>query len=205
FCYYKRKMTRKFSLACALQIAAQTALAQSAWRLVWSDEFNGPANTLPDSSKWTYDTGANGWGNSELENYTTDAANAHLDGNGNLVIVAQRTATGGYTSARLKTQGKFATTYGKIEARIRIPYGQGIWPAFWMLGSNIDTAGWPNCGEIDIMENIGGEPAMVHGSLHGPGYSGATPVTATYSLPAGQPFSKGFHIFSVVWTQQSIE
>jgi beta-glucanase (GH16 family) len=178
---------------------------QSNWQLVWSDEFNGPANSAPDTSKWTYDLGATGWGNNELENYTNSVENAHLDGNGNLVIRAVRTAAGGYTSARLKTQGKYAVTYGKIEARIKIPFGHGVWPAFWMLGSDFDIVGWPKCGEIDIMENIGGEPSVVHASLHGPGYSGSSPVTSTFTLPAGQLFSNDFHIFSVVRTPEGIE
>jgi beta-glucanase (GH16 family) len=178
---------------------------QSHWQLVWSDEFNGPANSAPDTSKWTYDLGATGWGNNELENYTDSLENAHLDGSGNLVIRAVRTAAGGYTSARLKTKGKYTVTYGKIEARIKIPSGHGVWPAFWMLGSDFDTVGWPKCGEIDIMENIGGEPSVVHGSLHGPGYSGSSPVTSTFTLPAGQLFSSGFHTFSVVWTPEGIE
>lgn len=178
---------------------------QSDWQLVWSDEFNGPANSAPDTSKWSYDLGATGWGNNELENYTDSLENAHLDGKGNLVIRAVRTAAAGYTSARLKTQGKFAVMYGKIEARMKIPFGHGVWPAFWMLGSDFDTAGWPKCGEIDIMENIGGEPSVIHGSLHGPGYSGSSPVTSTFTLPAGQVFSSEFHTYSVVWTPEGIE
>ena len=197
-------MVRPILAVCAFLAAAHAAVAQTAWKLVWSDEFNGAAKSLPDQTKWTYDLGASGWGNNELENYTSTLANAQLDGNGNLVISALHTASG-YTSARLKTQGKFTTTYGKIEARMKIPYGQGIWPAFWMLGSDIDTAGWPACGEIDIMENIGREPSIVHGSMHGPGYSGGSALTAAYTLPNGQKFSGDFHIFSVVWSPQSVE
>jgi beta-glucanase (GH16 family) len=132
--------------------------AQTRWTLAWSDEFDGPANSAPDQSKWTYDLGAGGGGNHELEVYTDLRENSFLDGKGNLVIRAQRSTSGGYTSARLKTQGKFSTAYGKIEARIKLPYGQGVWPAFWMLGSDIDSIGWPACGEIDVMENIGREP-----------------------------------------------
>jgi len=171
---------------------------------VWSDEFEGPANSVPDQAKWGYDTGATGWGNQELENYTKSPDNASLDGNGNLVIRAVRTASG-YTSARLKTQGKFTTTYGKIEARMRIPYGQGLWPAFWMLGSDIDTIGWPACGEIDIMENIGREPSINHGSMHAPGFSGGNSMTALYTLPNAQKFSDDFHTFSIVWSPQAVE
>src|SRR5437870_8184827 len=101
--------------------------------------------------------------------------------------------TRNYTSARLLTRNKFSQAYGRFEARIKIPYGQGIWPAFWMLGSNIDTAGWPNCGEIDIMENIGREPSIVHGTMHGPGYSGAQGIGAPYALTSGA-FSDAFHV-----------
>src|ERR1051326_6211872 len=143
------------------------------WRLVWSDEFEGPPGSPPDRARWTYDRGKTGWGNRELENYTDSTANASLDGEGNLVIQAIADAAGEYTSARLKTQGLATFTYGRIEARIKIPFGQGIWPAFWMLGEDIPTAGRPRCGEIDIMENIGKEPATVHGTVHGPGYRGA--------------------------------
>src|SRR5438552_1554566 len=156
-CRHNPIMLRLLFTICAWLLVAQVIPAQTAWRLVWSDEFDGPANSAPDQTKWAYDTGATGWGNQELENYTKSPDNASLDGKGDLVIRAVRTASG-YTSARLKTQGKFTTTYGKIEARMRIPYGQGLWPAFWMLGSDIDPVGWPGCGEIDIMENIGREP-----------------------------------------------
>src|ERR671922_1323922 len=152
------------------------SLAASGWTLSWSDEFNGPDGSAPDSFKWTYDLGGQGWGNKELECYTNRLQNAHIQA-GNLVIAAQKESapfacsdgtTGSYTSARLKTQGLFSQPYGRFEARIKIPEGQGMWPAFWMLGNDITTVNWPKCGEIDIMENIGKEPATIHGSLHGP-------------------------------------
>jgi beta-glucanase (GH16 family) len=185
-------------------LSAQDAVRLQPWRLAWSDEFDGPANTSPDRTKWTYDLGRTGWGNAELENYTNSTDNAFLDGSSHLVI--QALANGGsYTSGRLKTQGLVGITYGKIEARIQIPYGQGIWPAFWMLGTDIDTAGWPRCGEIDIMENIGKEPSTVHGTIHGPGYSGSKGIGAPYALPAGQRFSDEFHVFAVLWEHDSIE
>ena len=176
------------------------------WNLVWSDEFNGPDGSAPDSSKWTYDLGGKGWGNSELECYTNRLQNAHIQG-GNLVITAQKeniTCSDGvssnYTSARLKTQSLFTQAYGRFEARIKIPAGQGMWPAFWMLGNNITTAGWPTCGEIDIMENIGKEPGTVHGSLHGPSTTSRTSdATAPFSLPAGQAFANDFHLYAVEW------
>src|SRR5690242_11677650 len=142
------------------------AAAHPYWTLVWSDEFDGPAGDAPDGTKWIFDLGANKWGNEELENYTDTRANSYLDGIGNLVIESREVAPGQYTSARLKTQTKFTVEYGKIEARIKLPAGQGIWPAFWMLGANIADAGWPKCGEIDIMENIGREPSIAHGTVH---------------------------------------
>ncbi len=188
----------------ALLFLSLSAIAQTGWKLVWSDEFNGPANSPPDSTKWARDLGAGGWGNNELETYTNSTDNAYLDGNGNLVIVARQTP-GGYTSARMKTQGNFSTTYGRIEARIKIPFGQGLWPAFWMLGDNISSVGWPNCGEMDIMENIGREPSTVHGTVHGPGYSGGNGITAQYVLPNGQKFSDDFHVFEVIWTPDTVQ
>ena len=175
------------------------------WSLVWSDEFDGPSGSAVDSSKWSFDIGGNGWGNNELETYTDRTVNAHVEG-GLLVIKALKetfTGTDGitrnYTSARLLTKNKFTQAYGRFEARIKIPYGQGIWPAFWMLGDNIGTVGWPTCGEIDIMENIGKEPSIVHGTFHGPGYSGAQGISAAYALPNGQKFSDDFHTFAVEW------
>jgi beta-glucanase (GH16 family) len=170
----------------------------------WSDEFDGPANSLPDQTRWTYDLGNNnGWGNHELEAYTNLPGNVHLDGNGHLVIHVEQTGSG-FTSARLKTKGLSAIRYGRVEARIKLPSGQGIWPAFWMLGDNIDTKQWPECGEIDIMENIGKEPSLVHGSLHGPGYSGDRDYTSEYKLPGGVHFADDFHVFAVEWEPKTV-
>ena len=163
----------------------------------WADEFDGPANTLPDPAKWTYDLGNNnGWGNRELENYTNLVQNVHVDGSGHLIIHVDQSGST-YTSARIKTQGLFSARYGRVEARIRLPFGQGIWPAFWMLGTNITSVGWPQCGEVDVMENIGREPSVNHGSLHGPGYSGGNSVTGLFTLPGGVRFSDDFHVFAV--------
>jgi beta-glucanase (GH16 family) len=190
-----------FLSACPIARASNP----TGWTLVWSDEFDGPSGSAVNSSRWSFDIGGNGWGNNELETYTSRTANSHLEG-GRLVIKALKETFAGpdnitrhYTSARLVTKNKFSQAFGRFEARIRIPYGQGIWPAFWMLGDNIDTAHWPNCGEIDIMENIGKEPSIVHGTFHGPGYSGGSGVTAAYALPAGQKFSDDFHTFAVEW------
>jgi beta-glucanase (GH16 family) len=176
------------------------------WTLVWSDEFNGADGSAPDSSKWTYDTGGKGWGNNELECYTNRLQNSQIQG-GNLVITARKESTSCsdgvascYTSARLKTQGLFSQAYGRFEARVKIPAGQGMWPAFWMLGNDITSAGWPKCGEIDIMENIGKEPGGVHGSLHGPSTTGPTSdLTSTFSLPGGPKFADDFHLYAVEW------
>jgi len=179
--------------------------------MVWSDEFNGPDGSPPDSKKWVTETGGGGWGNKELETYTDRAVNAQQK-RGYLVITAQKETykgsdniTRNYTSARIKTQGLFDHLYGRIEARIKIPYGQGIWPAFWMLGNDISTpgVGWPACGEIDIMENIGKEPSTVHGTIHGPGYSGEKGIGSPFSLPSGK-FADGFHIYAVEWEPNQI-
>ena len=178
----------------------------SGWVLSWSDEFSQADGATPDKSKWTYDLGGAGWGNQELETYTSRAQNVQVH-NGNLAIIAmQENFTGSdgiarnYTSARLKTQTLFAQAYGRFEARIKIPKGQGIWPAFWMLGNDIETIGWPKSGEIDIMENIGREPGMVHGSLHGPSTTAPTSdLTATISLPAGQGYADDYHVYAVEW------
>jgi len=178
----------------------------SPWRLTWSDEFNTPDNSIPDPKKWTHDVGGNGWGNHELESYTSRPENARVVG-GNLVITArqeQYTGADGitqpYTSARLKTQGLFAQAYGRFEARIKIPRGQGIWPAFWLLGDDISRVDWPDCGEIDIMENIGREPDMVYGSLHAPSYVAPTSDASKGTpLPAGKAYADDFHVYAVEW------
>ncbi len=182
---------------------------KAAWKLVWSDEFSGPDGSAPDSSKWTYDIGGNGWGNHELEYYTSRRQNVHLE-HGMLAIRALResyTGPGGvhrdYTSARLKTQGLFEQAYGRFEARIKIPYGQGLWPAFWMLGADVGKVGWPRCGEIDIFENIGREPSVIHGSLHGPNFppQGATGI---YTLPNGERFADRFYVFAIEWEPEVV-
>ncbi len=176
-----------------------------AWNLVWSDEFEGSSNSPIDTSKWTAEVGGHGWGNNELEYYTDRIENAYQS-EGSLIIKAIKEkytgadkVTRAYTSARLITKGKFSATYGRFEARIKIPYGQGIWPAFWLLSANIDSVGWPTCGEIDIMENIGREPSTVHGTLHGPDYSGGKGLSGSYSLANSQRFADSFHTFAVEW------
>lgn len=198
------------SILILLLAAAGSASAQN-YTLRWSDEFDGAAGTAPSSANWGYDLGGNGWGNNELETYTNRTDNAFLDGDGHLVIKVINESFKGsdgikrnYTSARILTKDKFSQRYGRIEARIKIPFGQGIWPAFWMLGSNINQVPWPSCGEVDIMENIGREPSIAHGTLHGPGYSGGAGLTGSLTLPDGQKLADDFHIFAVEWEPTSI-
>jgi beta-glucanase (GH16 family) len=175
--------------------------ARPGWTLVFSDEFEGPSGTPVDTAKWTLVNKGDGFGNNELEFYTNRANNAALDGNGSLGIHAIREAYMGrnYTSARLESASKLERAYGRFEARIKLPAGQGIWPAFWALGADIGTVGWPACGEIDIMENIGREPSTIHGSLHGPGYSGGNPLSASYVLPSPGKLAEAFHVFAAEW------
>lgn len=187
---------------------SKQTLPDRSWTMVWSDEFNEAAGTSPDVSKWTFDigNGTNGWGNNELQYYTNRPENVAMDGNGNLVITAKSEGYNGYayTSARIKTEGLYEQEYGKVEARLKTPYGPGIWPAFWMLGNDVNNVGWPQCGEIDIMEMKGNQPSIVHGSLHGPGYSGGSPITDAYGLENGR-FDTDFHTFSVEWTPDKID
>lgn len=188
------------------------ATANAQWSIVWSDEFAGPAGTGPDASKWTYESGNhNGWGNNEREYYCAPGLagqancdlrnpNLRLDGHGNLVIEARKEMPAErWTSGRMNTKGAFSQAYGRFEARIKVPKGQGIWPAFWLLGANSKSEGWPACGEIDIMEILGHQPSIVHGSMHGPGYSGAHPLTSSYVLPGRRSFAEDFHVFAVEW------
>jgi beta-glucanase (GH16 family) len=176
------------------------------WRQTWSDDFDGPANTAPDRSKWAYDIGGHGWGNRQLEFDTDQLSNAHLDGDGALVITAikQKYGNNEYTSARLRTQDRFQQRYGRFEARMRLPEGAGLWPAFWLLGSNLASAGWPACGELDVMEHRGREPGTIHGSAHGPGYSGDNPKTDSYTLPAGDSFADDYHVFAIEWSPDEV-
>jgi beta-glucanase (GH16 family) len=175
------------------------------WLLVWADEFDGPVNSQPDPSKWKFDLGSVGWGNHELQEYTSSLDNVSIDGDGHLAIRAVRLGPKKYTSGRLKTKGLLEVQNGKIEARIKIPFGRGIWPAFWMMGADVFQNGWPRSGEIDIMENIGREPALIHGTLHGPGYSGPNAISSRAGLPGNSRFADEFHIFGVEWSDHSID
>jgi beta-glucanase (GH16 family) len=176
-------------------------VAPAGWVLDWSDEFDGQAL---DHGKWVEELGGHGFGNNELQFYTARPENVRVE-DGKLVIEARREDWEGkhYTSARIKTAGLLERTHGRYEARIRIPRGQGIWPAFWLLGADCKTTGWPRCGEIDIMENIGKEPGTVHGTIHGPGFSGDQGFGGPDSLETGA-FADGFHVFAVEWEPREI-
>lgn len=180
------------------------------WNLAWSDDFDGPAGTPPDAAFWDYDVGGSGWGNDELQFYTSRPENVALDGKGHLAIVARKETYQGrsYTSARINTQGKFEQALGRWEARIKLPAGQGIWPAFWLLGASFPVVGWPACGEIDIMEARGQAPGTVNGTLHATGYSGGSSLTAQYNCQVAPtcatppctptcPFDTDFHVYAV--------
>jgi beta-glucanase (GH16 family) len=182
------------------------------WTLTWSDEFDGPSGSGVDPSHWSFDTGGGGWGNDELEYYTSGTSNAVVS-NGSLVITATTDGASGYpcwygpcqyTSARLNTAGKFSQQYGRFEARIQIPEGQGVWPAFWMLGDNIGSAGWPGCGEIDIMENIGSTPDTTYGTTHGPGPGNYPGVGLSGAFNGGAPMGNGFHVYATEWSASSV-
>jgi beta-glucanase (GH16 family) len=189
------------------------AAAAPAWNLVWQDDFNGEADTPPDPAYWTAQVGGDGWGNNELQYYTDSTGNAAQNGQGQLVITARKEEPAGstcwygpcqYSSARLTTKDKYAPQYGKIESRMKLPAGQGMWPAFWMMGSDFDSTSWPNCGEIDIMENVGNEPDTVYGTIHGPGYSDANGPSGSTRNPDGTPLSDAFHTYSIEWLPDSI-
>jgi beta-glucanase (GH16 family) len=169
--------------------------------LVWADEFEGPAGTAPDPRTWRPETGGGGWGNAELQYYTAGTANAALDGAGHLAITARHDGLR-YTSARLTSKNLRSVRYGRIEARIKLPGGRGIWPACWLLGDDIDQGGWPRCGEIDVLENFGIDPAVVHGAVHGPGYCGGGGISG--ALDAGSPLAAAFHVYAIRWEPDRI-
>jgi beta-glucanase (GH16 family) len=203
-------LTIGLTVTCGAQGPTAAPTKSNGWKLVWSDEFNGPNGSAVDRTKWVFETGGDGWGNQELESYTDRIENASVH-DGNLVIQAvegKYTGSDGiarnFTSARLKSFGKFSQTYGRFEARIKIPSGQGMWPAFWMLGDDVDKNGWPACGEIDIMENVGKEPTIIHGSIHGPGYIYGAGIEAPYTLPGKKHFADDFHVFAIEWDPDSV-
>lgn len=186
---------------------------------VWSDEFSGPSGSAPDPATWTYDVGNNaGWGNNELEVYCAASSaippcdpanpNAFQDGDGNLVIRAIRTAGGHWTSARLKTEGLRAFHYGRVEARMRLPVGGGLWSAFWMLGVDLAKVGWPDSGSIDVVENVfhGLGPSTIRSTVHGPGYAGVNGLWQDYALPGtGRVDDAGYHAYGVIWSPRMLQ
>ena len=182
-------------------------LADERWALIWHDEFRGEADSPPDADRWDFDigTGESGWGNNELQYYTDRPENIRQNGEGFLIITGRREAYEGqeWTSARIKTQDLFAFAYGKVEARIKLPRGSGLWPAFWMLGSDIEDVSWPACGEIDIMENFAASDVEVSGTIHGPGYSGGASFGGAYTFPEGEDIT-GFHTYRVEWDPEHI-
>lgn len=172
------------------------------YKLAWSDEFN---DSVIDKSSWNYETGNNGWGNNELENYTSSAANSFISKGGYLVIEARKEDSGLYTSARMQTKGKREFTYGRMDIRAKLPKGKGIWPAIWMLGSAIDSVPWPTSGEIDIMELLGHRPDKIYGTIHWTNAEGKhDQLGGNYTL-AGEDFSEKFHVFSILWDSTKID
>jgi beta-glucanase (GH16 family) len=214
FWYYGQNSGKSIQVTLANNRADTTD--PSKWKLVWSDEFNSATGTAPNPSVWGNQVGDGtadgipGWGNDELEYYTAGGTNAAADGKGNLAITTEE-ADGSllcyygpctYTSARLLTKSRFEVAYGRVEARVKVPKGAGLWPAFWMLGTDIDQVGWPQTGEIDIMEHVGRVPNGVFGTLHGPGYSGGQSYGKSVDL--GTPVADAFHTFAVEWQPDKI-
>jgi beta-glucanase (GH16 family) len=172
------------------------------WQLVMKDEFDGAAGS-PPSGIWAAEIGS-GWGNEQLEHDTDRPENVSLDGQGHLVFTARKEQLGDqdYTSARITTEGRFSRTHGRIEARIKMPRGKGLWPAFWLLGEDHKSAGWPGCGEIDVMEFRGQNLHEFRGSLHGPGYAGGQNLGRDYEVP--EDLASDFHVYGVEWTELGI-
>ena len=222
--FVRRGLARSYALAFAVCAASCVArpraspLESTSWVAVWHDEFDGSAGASIDPAKWQPDTadgcqqGGCGWGNQEKEYYTASTQNVALDGHGHLMLVARRASAPlscyygpcRYTSGKITTRGKFAASPGRVEARIKLPAGQGLWPAFWMLGADFLTTGWPASGELDIMENHGSRPAAISSAIHGPGYSGQTPFVHAVTLERGS-FAGDVHTFAVVWDSLRVQ
>jgi beta-glucanase (GH16 family) len=195
-----------------------TTPAPTTWKLVWSDEFDGAAGSGVDAAKWGHDLGDGcssgicGWGNNEREWYTNATENVSLDGGGHLQIVARQAPAGltcyygacRYTSGKITTRGKMTAAPGRVEARIQLPTGQGLWPAFWMLGSDFPSVAWPACGELDSMENKGSTFLATSSAIHGPGYSGNTPFQRVSQLPGGG-VTTDFHTYAVEWDAETAQ
>ncbi len=183
---------------------SQPTAATDIWKLVWSEEFN--YNGLPDSTKWSYDVGGHGWGNNELQYYTlASIANAEVNkGSLKIKVLHQPMGNREYTSARLITKGKADFTYGKIEIRAKLPAGRGLWPALWMLGSNIGTIRWPDCGEIDIMEHVGFEKDSVFGTVHTKAYNHIKGTQKGKKIFIANPYDS-FQRYSIEWTPKRMD
>ena len=204
------------TLSATWMLLAGVAHAQSRREhLVWSDEFNqGAVSSAPEPSNWKFVTGNDGFGNQELETYCSyrssqppcnaEQPNAFVGRDGYLHIVSRNDGHGHYTSARIESEGLKSFQYGRIEARIKVPNGQGFWPAFWMLGDNIHEVKWPACGELDIMESIGKKPGTIYGSIHGTGFTG-TKIGMAYTLPHSRVFGDAFHVFGLIWSPKKIQ
>lgn len=189
---------RKYFLTVILIIVAvcqSYGIPPKGYRLVWSDEFNG--NSI-DTASWTFEVGDNGWGNNEKQYYTPGN---NVDVSDGMLTITARKEDARYTSARIVTKDKRSFTYGYVEIRAKLPQGTGTWPALWMLGENITKAGWPNCGELDIMEHVGKHPGYIHSSVHDAAGYGNTPFTGI--IKADNPFGV-FHNYSMEWTKDNI-
>ena len=194
-------MFKRLSLIFTMFLFVSNAFAQC-WNLVWEDDFSG--STL-NTSNWSYQTGAGGWGNNELQHYTSNSNNIAVVG-GNLEITAQEESFNGsnYTSSRIRSINKADFTYGRMEARIQLPEGQGIWPAFWMMPTDSEYGGWPASGEMDIMEYLGHQTNIAYGTCHY-GFQGDHQFSgSSYTLPSGN-FTDGFHTFSMEWEPDTIK
>jgi beta-glucanase (GH16 family) len=190
--------------------------APSGWTLAWSDEFDGPNGSAPDSTKWVYDIGwgDGGWGNNELEYYTSGRDNSFLQG-GSLVIEARTddlqpsmvcgSSPCNYTSARMKTLGTFSQQYGRFEARIKIPTGSGMWPAFWMMGTDFPTVDWPACGEIDVMENWGSDGTVIAGTTHDPGANSENGISGEYTFSSLTTVANDYHVYAIEWDVNAVK
>lgn len=181
------------------------------YRLVWHDEFDGLAASAPNSAHWKVDSGGNGWGNRELQYYTSRSSNLRLDGAGHLVITAQRESYTGpdgvtrdYTSSQIETLGRKQFEYGRIQAGIRVPEGQGLWPAFWAIGSDFPRVGWPNSGELDLMENLGSDPFKVYGVMHGPSATNRSGYNHIASTQSPTSLAAGYHVYGIDWSPGKI-
>ena len=207
---------RSLVSACVILWTLCAAAAAQTWKLAWSDEFNGPAGAIPASSHWNFEEGPGPAGNHELEIYCTPgsdafpcqktAPNLYEDGLGNLVLRAVRTGQR-WSSARINTKHKYPMLYGRVEARLRMQPGAGFWPAFWLLGENIDSVSWPACGEQDIMEWVQKYgPTTTSSTVHGPGYSGAEGPGKAFTFPdGGRIDDKAFHTYGMTWSENRME